>query len=97
MLAYPYTRAPRKCGRGFIHGLIRSSSGLAGLALAAALLGGCAASPPAPVAGVHPADADAPVARTAYRGVIAPYSSQRPRDPSPWRENNERVAPEAKP
>lgn len=71
-------------------------AGLAGLCLAA-LLAGCTAAPPAPVTGAHPANPDTHARATAYRPVIGPYASQRPRDPSGWRQNNERVAPQEKP
>ena len=65
---------------------------LAGLC---ALLAGCTA--PARVAGPHPADPDSPVRPVTYRNVIGPYAKQRPGDPSEWRQNNERVAPQEKP
>ena len=61
------------------------------------LLAGCAATPPAPVSGAHPANHEASARPAAYRTVIGPYASQRPRDPGGWRENNERVAPQEKP
>ena len=71
------------------------SAGLATLCLAA-LLAGCTAAPPAPITGAHPANPDAPARPTAYRPVVGPYVSQRPRDPSEWRHSNERVAPQEK-
>ena len=61
------------------------------------LLAGCTTAPPAPVAGVHPANPDSGARPAAYRPVIGPYARQRPRDPGGWRENNERVAPQEKP
>jgi len=69
---------------------------LAGLCLAA-LLAGCSGAPPAPITGVHPASPDVSTRPAAYQRVIGPYASQRPRDPSAWRENNERVAPQERP
>ena len=70
---------------------------LAPAALGVLLLAACTARPPVPVAGVHPADPDAGAWRAAYRPVIGPYASERPRDPSGWQQNNERVAPQEKP
>ena len=61
------------------------------------LLGGCAAAPSAPLSGAHPANHETSARPAAYRPVIGPYASQRPRDPGGWRENNERVAPHEKP
>jgi hypothetical protein len=68
-----------------------------GLLLAPLLVQGCAATPPAPVAGRNPADPGAVAAPAAYRSVVGPYQSQRPSEPGPWREQNERVAPQEKP
>jgi len=67
------------------------------LLLGALLLAGCASAPPAPLARADPADSAAPAPRATYRTVVGPCASQRPRDPSAWREQNERIAPEAKP
>jgi hypothetical protein len=61
------------------------------------LLAGCTAAPPAPLSGAHPANHEAGARPAAYRPVVGPYASQRPRDPGGWRENNERVAPQDKP
>jgi len=44
-----------------------------------------------------PADPAARTAGVGYRSTIAPYSSLRPSTPAPWREQNQRVAPSAKP
>jgi hypothetical protein len=67
------------------------------LLLVASLMGGCSAVPPAPLAGPNPADPGTRAPSAAYLTVVGPYASQRPRDPSGWREQNERIAPEAKP
>ena len=61
------------------------------------LLAGCTAAPPAPVNALHPADPEAGARAASYRPVVGPYTSQRPREPGGWRENNERVAPQEKP
>ena len=59
------------------------------------LLAGCGA-PRSPVAGPDPADPRAPAPRVDYRSTIGSYKSQRPVDPAPWTEQNERVAPAPK-
>ena len=67
-----------------------------GVALLAALMAaGCSAVPPAPPA--LAADPQVPVPAARYSSVTAPYTSQRPVEPLPWRERNERVAPQAGP
>jgi hypothetical protein len=68
---------------------------LAALALAA-LAAGCTQSPPDPFAGPDPADPKARTRPVEYRSTVAPYEPQRPVDPAPWREQNERVAPQPK-
>lgn len=93
MFAHPLRYASAPSGRRAAFHL--HPAALAGLCLAA-LLAGCTSTPPAPVAGAHPADPDARARPAAYRPVIGPYASQRPRDPSDWRQNNERVAPQEK-
>lgn len=96
MFAQSQARSPAIAGRRFA-----SQSGACTLRvtllLAAVLLAGCASAPPVPWAEPDPSDSGAPATRAAYRTVVGPYASQRPRDPSGWREQNERIAPEAKP
>jgi hypothetical protein len=96
MLAQSNTRAPRATGRRPALASCRNVWRI-GLLLAPLLVQGCAATPPAPVAGRNPADPAARVAPVAYRSTVGPYQSQRPREPGPWREQNERVAPQQKP
>jgi hypothetical protein len=67
------------------------------ISILAALAEGCSAPPPLPVAGRDPSDPSAHTAPVRYRSTIAPYTSRRPADPVPWREQNEHVAPSAKP
>ena len=43
--------------------------------------------------GPDPADARAPVRATSYRSIFGAYVSERPVEPSAWRDLNERVAP----
>ena len=69
---------------------------LAILPALALLLAGCADAPMAPVAGPDPADPGARAPRVDYRSTVAPYKSQRPVDPAPWGEQNQRVAPQPK-
>lgn len=93
MFAHPRRHASAPTGRRPAHHL--HPAALAGLCLAG-FLAGCTTAPPAPVAGAHPANPDAHARAMAYRPVIDPYASQRPRDPSEWRQSNERVAPQEK-
>src|SRR5947208_14560457 len=70
---------------------------LALLAGLAALLAGCADAPRSPVAGgPDPADPAARAPRVDYRSTIGAYKSQRPVEPAPWGEQNERVTPAPK-
>lgn len=66
--------------------------GLIGAALAALTAGGCAAAPPASI--LAAADPSSPVPAARYSSVAAPYTRQRPVEPLPWRERNQRVAPQ---
>ena len=65
------------------------------LAGALTALAGCS-TPPRPLAGLDPSDPNARVPATAYRPVLRGYVSQRPVEPAPWREQNDRVAPAEK-
>jgi hypothetical protein len=60
------------------------------------LLAGWRDAPAPPVVGPNPADPGAPARGVGYRSTIAPYKSQRPVDPLPWGEQNQRVAPQPK-
>jgi len=64
-----------------------------GLCLAA-LVASCASAPP--VASADPSDPHVRVPAAAYQSAFERYSSQRPVEPSSWREQNERVAPQPK-
>lgn len=59
----------------------------------AMLLAGCAARPAAPSLAAA-ADPNARVPTARYSSVTAPYTRQRPVEPLPWRERNDRVAPQ---
>lgn len=65
-------------------------------ALAFALVaGGCSWTPPtSPFAGPDPADPAVSIRPVTDVGVLGRYVSMRPVDPLPWREQNERVAPQ---
>jgi hypothetical protein len=58
-----------------------------------ALSAACAAPPPVPLAAADPADPSARAPAVRYRSTVGPYASQRPVEPGPWGEQNERVAP----
>ena len=65
-----------------------------GLALLATLLlSACASANPPPEA-AQAANRDARVASTGYSPVLGAYSSRRPVEPQPWREQNDRLAPQ---
>jgi hypothetical protein len=66
------------------------------LPIAVLLLAGWRDAPAPPVVGPNPADPGAPTRGVDYRSTIAPYKSQRPVDPLPWGEQNQRVAPQPK-
>lgn len=63
------------------------------LLFSVSLLAGCSAASAPMLAQADPADAGASVRPVAYRPVTAGYESQRPVEPRPWREQNDRVAP----
>ncbi len=67
----------------------------AGMIAAAFALAGCM-SATVPLVGADPADPGAKIAGVGYRSTVAPYSSLRPAVPSPWRDQNDRVAPPPK-
>lgn len=70
----------------------RNPATLAGVAVAAMALGGCAV-PTASLIGADPADPAARVAGVGYQSTVAPYASLRPSPPSGWKEQNQRVTP----
>jgi hypothetical protein len=53
----------------------------------------CFATPERPLAGPDPSDPSAHTPAAVYRPVLGGYTSQRPVEPAPWREQMERVAP----
>jgi len=57
------------------------------------LASGCAGPPPSPFGGADPSDPAVRGKPVGYRSTVAPYTPQRPVEPAPWREQNERVAP----
>jgi hypothetical protein len=68
----------------------------AAVATLALLIAGCAAAPRQTLGGPDPSDSDVRVPAVRYRSTISPFSSQRPVEPTAWREQNERVAPAPK-
>lgn len=96
MFAQLLARAPEPFGRHFAIPF-RFPTRCFALVLSASLVAGCGSAPPGPRTATIPSDPDARVPPAAYRTVVGPYARQRPGDPSAWREQNERIAPEAKP
>ena len=72
--------------------LWRRFATLAGLMLAAFACA-CTAPPPSPSAGADPSDPSARTRPVGYRSTVAPYDTQRPVEPKPWEQQNERVGP----
>ena len=69
----------------------------AGCLLASGLLvAACTAAPHQPFSGPDPSNATTPVRGVGYRSTVGSYASQRPAEPAPWREQNDRVAPAPK-
>jgi hypothetical protein len=60
------------------------------------LTAGCLSTPERPSAGPDPSDPKTRAPAAAYRPVLGGYVSQRPVEPAPWREQNDRVAPAQK-
>jgi hypothetical protein len=91
-----HLRAFDAAARRAVARLFQSRFGrLATVPVLALLLAGC--DPPAPpLAGPDPSDPGARAPRVGYRSTIAPYKSQRPVEPGPWDEQNQRVAPQPK-
>lgn len=58
------------------------------------LTAACTAAPPP--AGPDASDPGARVPAASYRPVLEGYVSQRPAEPAPWREQNQRVTPAPK-
>ena len=96
MFAHTLARSPAIAGRRLAF-QSRFSTLRVSLLLAASLLAGCGALPPAPLAGSNPSDPNAAAPGAGYRTIVGPYVSQRPGEPAGWREQNERIAPEVKP
>ncbi len=69
----------------------RPGRAIVGLAMAAALLGGC--TPQTVSLARDPADPGAAVPRVAYRSGIAPYTGLRPSAPASWTDRNNAVTP----
>ena len=67
-----------------------------GAMLLCLLTSACFSALERPVAGPDPSDPTAHAPTTAYRTVLGRYESQRPVEPAPWRQQNDRVAPAEK-
>ena len=57
------------------------------------LTAGCVATPGKPIAGIDPSAENVRVPSAGYRSTTGGYISQRPVEPGPWREQNERITP----
>jgi hypothetical protein len=64
--------------------------------LATLLLAACSRAPAQSLTASSPADPEVRVPPTRYSSTLGTYVSQRPVDPAPWKEQNERVAPRSK-
>ncbi len=62
----------------------------------AALAAGCGAAPPV-LAERDASDPGAKAPPVAYRPAIEPYTPQRPVEPAPWQEQNQRITPAPRP
>jgi hypothetical protein len=89
---FPAKRADARAARGHR----RFNGRIAAALTLATWLSACVPVTP-PLAGNDPADPAAKVAAASYRSTIAPYSSQRPVTPAPWRERNDGDAPPTQP
>ena len=69
---------------------------LAAVGLLTLVMQACSASTASPWRGSDPSDASVRVAPAGYRSAMGAYVSQRPVEPRPWLEQNERVAPQPK-
>jgi len=65
-------------------------------AVVSLMLAGCPDAPRVPVAGPDPSAPGARAPRVGYRSTIGSYKSQRPVEPAPWGEQNQRVTPQPK-
>ena len=60
------------------------------------LVAACTATPQQPFNGPDPSNPRTLVLGVGYRSTAGTYASQRPVEPAPWREQNDRVAPAPK-
>jgi hypothetical protein len=66
---------------------------VAAITALAALAAGCSALTASPARTPDPSDPSVLVPPARYRSAFGAYTSQRPVEPRPWREQNDRVAP----
>ena len=69
---------------------------LAAVGLLPLVMQACSASTASPWRGPDPSDASVRIAPAGYRSTVGAYMSQRPVEPRPWLQQNERVAPQPK-
>jgi hypothetical protein len=82
---------------GSLRRALRRVLRLAAVPMLCLLTAACFTAPPPPLAGADPANADARVKAATYTSVLGRYTSRRPVDPAPWREQMERVTPTPRP
>ena len=92
MFAYIQAKSAALGQRRVVPFRIRPVAAIGGVALCL-LAAACVATSHAPYAGPDPANPNVRVPSAGYRSVIGGYTSQRPVEPAPWREQNERVTP----
>ncbi len=63
----------------------------------ATLTSACVTPPRSPLTAADPSNPSARVSALRYRSTLSPYTSQRPVEPAPWREQTERLPPQPKP
>jgi hypothetical protein len=81
----------------FVAGQIRSETlNMKFIVIALTLLTAACKPLSTPFAGSDPSDPSVPVPATRYQSTLGAYERQRPVAPLPWREQNERVAPQPK-
>lgn len=88
-------RRPNRAARGVVANLCNSKLGAVALvALSGLSLTGWRDLPAPWMPMPSAADPWAPVPHVRYRSTIEPYKRQRPVEPGPWREQNQRVTPQ---
>jgi hypothetical protein len=97
MFAHYFRSSPGSVRSGRVKQSLRQwSCRAATLSVLGSTLAACAAAPAAPLAGPDPSHPDVRVPPARYRSTIGTYLRQRPVEPGPWGEQNQRVTPQPK-